>query len=152
MTAHIEAVDIEEGLALILKHRFYLDDEDSSHTRMLLDAHEDRQTMASPIRAAWVARDQAGTPLGAALVCEGGDTTGGKDTVSLFVAPGARRKGVGTALLRKATARYPDLAGFHTPEAQGLYARFGMDVAFYSRQMLEEGHQAGPVRTRRPRA
>lgn len=135
------ADDLEVAIGLIRQHKLFLDDYDSSHTLLLLDEHDERSRMESPVKAVWFARDQDGECVACALVCEGGDLTDGSDTVSLFVQPSHRGQGLGEALLNKALAFSPKAWAFHTPEAQSLYTRKGLEMAFFSRSLME--HEGG---------
>lgn len=136
-TEHMENIDA--AVDLIRENRLFLDDYENSHTLFLLDEHDGRARLQSPIKRAWLATHQDGQVVGCALVCEGGDFTDGSDTVSLFIKPEHRNRGLGSTLLEMALNASPNAWAFYTPEAQSLYEKRGLETAFFSRSIAEEG-------------
>lgn len=129
--------DMNEACRLIREHRLFLEEVNLSHTLFALEQHEDREHLHTPLLGAWFAFDRAGKPIGCSLVVEGLGFTDGSPTVSLFVFQDWRGQGVGTELLKRSLSLFPDAWGFHTPEAEGMYAREGLETAFFSRDLAE---------------
>lgn len=142
----IQAVDsIDMAVEAVRKNRMYLEDYETSHTLFLIEQHEERTRLESPIKAAWLAQDpRTQDYVGCALVCEGAELTDGSPTVSLFVHPAHRRKGLGRKLLETALAVFPNAWAFYTPQAQRLYDRHGLETAFFARSLMEEDAPFNP--------
>lgn len=134
----IERIEnMDEACLLVREHKLFLSDENLSHTMFVLQQHEERVRFHSPLLGAWFARDLEGRIMGCALVAEGLGFTDGSPTVSLFVSADWRSRGVGAELLDRALSRFPEAWGFHTPEAEKLYSRKGLETAFFSLDMVE---------------
>lgn len=143
--------DMDEACRLVRAHRLFLDDESLSHTLFVVAQHEDRERLHSPLLGAWVARSPEGEILGCALASEGLGLTDGAPAVSLFVLPQWRGQGMGTALLDRALDRFPNAWGFYTPEAQDLYERRGLEMAFFSLDLVQEqGYETHQERGSKP--